>query len=140
MKAVLWFRVAAALMLLFAAGHTYGFLTFRPTSGEGQAVWSQMNSVHFSDPKGHGSYSYGNFYTGFGLSITAAMIFTAWLLWVLAYLAKQGTPGVGTIAWGMFVWQLAGIFLSVRYFAVGPAVFSVVVAICLGLGAISIRP
>jgi hypothetical protein len=133
MKAVLWFRTAAVLTVLFAAGHTYGFLTFRPATAEGQAVWAEMNGVHFTD--GHGNYSYGNFYIGFGLSITAAMLFTAWLAWTLGSQAKSGAQGVRTIAWGMFVWQLAGIVLSVRYFALVPALLSVLVSVCLGLGA-----
>jgi hypothetical protein len=96
-----------------------------------------MNGVHFSD--GHGNYSYGDFYVGFGLSITAAMLFTAWLLWMLGSMARSDAPGVRTIAWGVFVWQLVGIVLSLRYFSVAPAVFSVIEVVCIGLGAISVR-
>ncbi len=137
MKAVLWFRAAAVIFVLFAVGHTVGFLTFRPATAEGQAVWSQMNGVHFSD--GHGTYSYGNFYIGFGLSVTATMLFSAWLAWMLDSLAKRGAQGGRTIAWGMFAWQLVGIVLAVRYFALVPALFSVVVVVCLGLGAMSMQ-
>ena len=81
MRPIVWFRVTAVLFLLFAAGHTFGFLTFRPPSVEGQNVWTAMNNVRFT--LGSSTYSYGNFYLGFGLIITAFQLFVAWLSWVL---------------------------------------------------------
>jgi hypothetical protein len=100
-------------------------------------VWATMNSVHFTD--GHGTFTYGNFYTGFGLSITAAMVFTAWLLWMLGSWAHEESTVARSIAWGVFVWQLVGIVLSVRYFSVAPALFSVLEVVCVGLGAGCVR-
>ncbi len=38
MSPTLLYRIAAALLLLFAAGHTLGFLAFKPPSPEGLAV------------------------------------------------------------------------------------------------------
>jgi len=38
MRPTLLLRIAAIVNLLFAAGHTIGFLSFRPTSTEGQAA------------------------------------------------------------------------------------------------------
>ncbi len=35
MKATVWFRVSAIVLLFFAAGHTFGFLTFKPPTAEG---------------------------------------------------------------------------------------------------------
>jgi hypothetical protein len=137
MRAVVWLRVAAVLMVLFAAGHTYGFLTFRPQAAEGRAVWDAMNSVHFSESGS--TISYGEFYKGFGLSITASQIFVAWLAWLLASMAKRGSTDVRMIAWGLFVLQCVGFVLSVRYFGVGPAVFTAVAAACFLMGAVSLR-
>jgi hypothetical protein len=56
------YRIAAVLFVLFAVGHTYGFLSLRAPSAEGRAVFDAMNMVHFQ-VRG-ASYSYGAFYRG----------------------------------------------------------------------------
>jgi hypothetical protein len=133
---VLWFRITAVLMLLFAIGHTLGFLAFRPSAAEGQAVWASMNNVHITE---HGSiFTYGGFYRGFGLSLSAFQLFFAWLAWILASMARQRAPGIRAIAWGMFAVMLAEIVLSLRYFSVEPAIFSVISALCFAMAAISV--
>jgi len=138
MKPVLWFRIAAGLMLLFAIGHTIGFLTFQPPSVEGQNVWKAMNAVHFS--VGSSSFSYGDFYKGFGLFITAFQLFAVWLAWSLGSMARRGAPGVRMIAWGMSILQLVSLALSLRYFSAGPAVLSGLTAASLIIAAISSSP
>ena len=137
MKATTWFRITAVLMLLFAAGHTFGFLSFRATTDEGRAVFDAMNRVHFSE--GHSTFSYGEFYRGFGLSITVSQLFFAWLAWTLAWMSKEGAAGVKDIAWGMVVLQLVGVLLSAKYFATIPALFSLMAAGCFAMGAMSVR-
>jgi hypothetical protein len=136
-KARLWFRVSAVVLLLFAIGHTFGFLAFRPPSAAGQAVWSAMNNVRFSD--GGSTFSYGEFYRGFGLSISASQLFFAGLAWLLASMAQRDPESARLIAWAMVVLQVVGLVLSLRYFGVAPALFSVVSSLCLGMGALSIR-
>lgn len=74
-KAATWFRITSVLLLLFAAGHTFGFLTFRPATAEGQAVWAAMNGVRFA--AGHGTSSYRGFYVGFGLFVSSFYVFEA---------------------------------------------------------------
>jgi hypothetical protein len=137
-KPVLWFRLAAGLMLLFAVGHTIGFLTFQAPSVEGQNVWKAMNTVRFS--VGSSTFSYGDFYTGFGLFITAFQLFAAWLAWTLGSMARRGAPGVRTIACGMSILQFVSLALSLRYFSTGPAVLSGLTAACLIIAAISSSP
>jgi hypothetical protein len=136
-KARVWFRISAVLLLLFAVGHTFGFLAFRPPTAAGQAVWSAMNNVRFSD--GGSTFSYGEFYRGFGLSISASQLFTAWLAWLLGSMPQRDPQSARLIAWAMVVLQLFGFGLSLKYFSVIPALFSVVGALCLGMGALSIR-
>jgi hypothetical protein len=136
-KARLWFRISAVVLLLFAIGHTFGFLAFHSPTAAGQAVWSAMNNVRFSD--GGSSFSYGEFYRGFGLSISASQLFFAWLAWLLASMAERDPQSARLIAWGMVGLQLVGLVLSLRYFGVAPALFSVVSSLCLGMGALSIR-
>ena len=125
------------LMVLFAAGHTFGFLTFDPGTAEGRAVLAAMRGTHFS--VGSSTFSYGEFYLGFGLFITVFDLFAAWLAWQLGSMARRGVRDAGTIAWGMVVLQVAGMGLAWRYFSVVPAVLSLVTAVTLAMGAVSMR-
>jgi hypothetical protein len=137
MKPVVWFRITAVVILLFAVGHTFGFLAFRPSTTEGRAVWLVMNSVRFAE--GHSTFSYGGFYVGFGLFITAFQLFAAWFAWLLGSMAQESAPRVCAIAWGMFTLQLVEIGLSLRYFSGGPAVLSAMAAASLAMAAVSHR-
>jgi hypothetical protein len=136
-KARLWFRISAVILLLFAIGHTVGFLSFRPPTAGAQAVWAAMNNQRFS--AAGSTFSYGEFYRGFGLSITASQLFYAWLAWLLATMAQRDPVSARLIAWAMVGLQLVGLVLSLTYFSVGPALLSVVSALCLTMGALSIR-
>ena len=57
------YRISAVMFVLFAVGHTAGFLRFHPASPEGLAVQESMSSVHFN---------FG------GASVTWADLYTAW--------------------------------------------------------------
>ena len=118
--------MAAVLFVFFALGHTYGFLSLRVPSAEGRAVFDGMNNVHFTI-RGT-SYSYGNFYRGFGLSCTVSMLFSAFLAWHLGELARTVPQAIGALGWVFFVVQLAGLVLSLKYFGLPPAIFSALAA------------
>jgi hypothetical protein len=135
MKAATWFRITCAVMLLFAAGHTFGFLTFRPATAEGQAVWAAMNSVHFAAK--HGTYSYGGFYLGFGLFVSSFYVFEAWLVWFLGRMAERGVAETRAMAWGLCALQIVGAGLSVRYFAAPQVGLSLLAALCLGMAGLA---
>ena len=129
MSARLAYRIAAVLLVLFAALHTVGFLGFRPPTAEGAAVLESMNRVHFA-VKG-AEFSYGGFYVGFGLSVTAYLLFSAYLAWWLSGV-KQSVGGLGWVFCGV---QAVSLVLSYIYFSAAPAAFSGVVAGLLGWGA-----
>ena len=137
MRAVWWFRAAALIFLIFAAGHSFGFLSFRPPTAEGLAVWTAMNDVHFT--VGHTSYSYAGFYIGFGLFVTAADLFLAWLAWQLGSMARRGSTETRAIAWALAVLQLVSAGLCVRYFSVVQVLLPLLTAGCLVVGALSLR-
>jgi hypothetical protein len=132
MKSTILFRIAAVLFVLFALGHTFGFLSFKPPTQEGQAVLESMNSVHF-EMNGK-IFSYGGFYRGFGLSATASMLFEAFLAWYLGRMARRGSPEVKAIGWAFFVWQIVGVVLAWMYFGIPPMVLSVLVMGLIGAG------
>ena len=131
MKATILFRITAALFLLFAAGHTFGFLSFKPQTQEALAVRDAMNNVHFEE---EGKiFGYGGWYRGFGLSATASMIFEAFLAWHLGSMARRGAHDVKTIGWALFVWQLPGLVLAWIYFGIEPMILSALVTILIGI-------
>ncbi len=132
MKATLFYRTAAVLLLLFALGHTFGFLRFTPTTTEGRAVQSAMNNVRLVT---NADFTYGKFYTGFGLFATAYLLFSAFLAWYLGGLTSKHPESVGALGWSFFATQLACLVLSWMYFSAVPATLSAVVAVCLGSAA-----
>jgi len=119
--------------VLFALGHTYGFLRFRPSSAEGRAVYESMNSVHLV-VRGQ-DYTYGGFYRGFGLSATISLLFWAFLCWYLGELARTNPAVIGALGWAFFAAQVAGAVLGFLYFGPPARVLSLLVALLVGLAA-----
>ncbi len=129
MTARLPYRIAAVTFLLFAAGHTFGFLSFKPSSAEGLAVLDAMNGVRF-DFNG-ASRTYGGFYTGFGLQVTAYLVFGAYLAWHLGNVAVTFPKAIGLLAWAFAAVQLAVLILSGLYFFLVPTVLCAIIFACL---------
>jgi hypothetical protein len=115
------YRIAAIVLVLFAAGHTFGFLNFKPSTDAGLAVREAMHSVPLMPGR---SYTYEGFYKGFGLFITAEMLFAAFVAWHL------GAHSGGALGWALAALQLASLVLSVVYFAPVTWIFSAVVLVC----------
>ena len=130
MTATLLYRIAAFVLVLFAAGHTLGFIKFKPPTPEGVAVQQSMDQVRFQ--LGSKSYSYGDFYRGFGLFCTAYLLFAAFLAWHMGEMARNTPQAIGALGWVFFALQVAGIVLSWKYFVPPPAIFSAVLAILTG--------
>jgi hypothetical protein len=126
------FRIAAVVFLIFAIGHTAGFLTFRPATAEGQAVWRAMNDVRFgASASDIARFSYGNFYVGFGLSITALQLFQGYLSWLCGNMAARGLRESRMIGAGLAALQVVGTVLGFKYFSIAPAIFSIALALLL---------
>ena len=133
MNSTLLYRIAAVLLVLFAVGHTLGFMTFKPHSTEGMAVREAMTTVHF-EFRGK-EYSYGNFYRGFGLTVTAYLLFSAFLAWYLGDVAARAPAVMVSLAWAFVGVQMVCLGLSVLYFFLVPALFSGVIVICFAWAA-----
>src|ERR1700683_2263963 len=86
MRAKILYRIAAVLLSLFAALHTIGF---RQTdlAWKVNGLIASMQSIHF-DVQGL-NRTYWDFYTGFGLFVTAFLLFAAALAWQLSRLAAE---------------------------------------------------
>jgi hypothetical protein len=128
MKASLFYRIAAVLLLLFAAGHTLGFRQSDPSWGV-ETLLGSMRSIHF-DLQGF-SRTYWDFFTAFGLFFSVFLLFAAVLAWVLAGLPAETLVRVRSIAWALAISFVAVTALSWRYAFTTPIVFSVLITVCL---------
>jgi hypothetical protein len=133
MNAPSLYRIASVLLLLFALGHTVGFLKFKPPTPEGIAVRDSMRSMHF-EVRGR-NYSYGGFYLGFGLFNSAYLLFSAMLAWHLANLASRMPQAIGAVGWGLCLVMVASLALCWAYFNPIAVGFSAVLAVSLGWAA-----
>ena len=84
---------------------------------------------------GSGTFTYGGFYVGFGLYVSAYLLFSAFLAWHLGGLAAGSPQAIGALGWAFFALQLASLVLSWIYFAAVPTLFSGLVAACVGWAA-----
>lgn len=136
MSAKTLYRSAAVLFVLFATGHTFGFLRFKPPTAAALAVHDAMTNVHFQ--VGHASFTYGGFFTFFGLYITLYLLFSSFLSWQLAAMADDAPRSARRLAWAFCGVQVAGLILSLIYFAAPPAVMSGLLVVCLGWAALKV--
>src|SRR5580658_9102519 len=128
MKARILHRIASVLLLLFAAGHTFGFRQNDPEWGA-DAVLGSMRSVHF-DAQGF-TRTYWDFFSAFGLFFSVFLLFAAVLAWLLAGLPAETLARVRSIAWALAICFVAIPALSWRFAFTTPLVFSSLITLCL---------
>lgn len=127
MKAWIWLRGLAGILVFFTVSHTIGFMA-PPHGGPQAAVFDAMTRVHF--PVMGFDRSYGDFYRGFGLFVSVEFL----LLAVMAMQAsrvgrrdpRQALPMVYTLEAGC----VATAVLSCVYFFAAPIVVSFVAVVC----------
>jgi hypothetical protein len=134
---VVCYGAACLLLLVFAALHTFGFLFFVAPTPQGVGVFAAMNSTHFAIDGT--DYSYGAFYRGFGLMITADQVFLAALAALLAVRARTAPRETIAPALLALALQLGGAALAWLYFGPPPMVFSLVIALLFASGALLAR-
>lgn len=133
MSATLAYRIASILLVIFAAGHSYGFLKFKPSTPEAVAVRAGMDKVRFL--LGGSEASYGGFYTGFGLTITVYLLFCAFLAWHLGAIAHDHAGAIGILGWVFVLVQFIVLVLSWIYFSAPPVILSALITACLAWAA-----
>jgi hypothetical protein len=130
-------RISSVILFLFALGHTIGFQTFRPTSQPALDVMQAMRSVPFAF--GSATVHWMDLYVGFGLDISVAGFFFAVVAWRLSSATPAEASLARSIAWLLCATQVASIVLSLRYFGVIQAAFSVVSTAALAWSAIRLN-
>jgi hypothetical protein len=134
-SAKLPFRLAAGIFFLFAVGHTAGFLRFKPVSEAGQSVLDQMMRVSFDF--GGTQATWWGLYKGFGLSISASLLFFAIVVWRFSNSVTD--PSLAkTFAWLLCLTQLVNMAVCLAYFGPVQAAFTAASAACLAWGALAV--
>jgi len=128
MKASLFYRIAAVLLLLFAAGHTLGFRQSDPTWGVDTLLGS-MRSIHF-DVQGF-SRTYWDLFVAAGFSVGVLYLFAGVLTWQLGGLPTATLALMRGTAWAFALCFAAITVVSWRYLFIVPTAFSIVITLCL---------
>jgi hypothetical protein len=128
MKASMFYRSAAVLLLLFAVGHTLGFRQSDPTWGV-DALLGSMRSIHF-DVQGF-NRTYWDLFVAAGLSVGVFYLFAAILAWQLGGLPVATLAHMRGTAWAFALSFAAITVVSWRYLFVLPVVFSIAITGCL---------
>ena len=126
------YRIAAVLLLLFAAGHTLGFRQSDPTWGVDSLLFS-MRSLHF-DVQGF-NRSYWDLFEAAGFSVGVFYLFAAILAWQLGGLPAASLARMRGTLWAFAVCFAAITVVSWRFLFILPIAFSIVITICLTVAA-----
>src|SRR5579871_5565110 len=128
MRASLFYRVAAVLLLLFAAGHTFGFRQSDPSWGV-DALLGSMRSIHFQ-VQGF-SRSYWDLFVAAGFSVGVFYFFAAILAWQFGRVSAETLAQMRGAMWAFAVCFDAITVVSWRYLFILPFVFSMAISVCL---------
>jgi hypothetical protein len=128
MKASLFYRIAAVLLLLFAVSHTLGFRVSDPTWGI-DALLGSMRSIHF-DVQGF-NRTYWDFFVGAGFSVGVFYLFAAILAWQLGGLPAGTLALMRGTTWAFALCFAAIAVVSWRYLFIIPVAFSIAITVCL---------
>ena len=126
MKASMFYRIAAVLLLLLDAGHTSGFPWSDPKWG---VDLGSMRSTHFYI-MGF-SRTYWDFYVGFGLFVSAFLLLAVVLAWQLGGLPPESLALMRGTARAFALCFAAITVVSWRYLFIIPIAFSIVITLCL---------
>src|SRR5262245_28144811 len=128
MKASVLYRVAAVLLLLFAASHTLGFSQSDP-AWVIDALLSSMRSIHF-DMLGF-DRTYWDFFLAAGFSVGVLYLFAAVLAWQLGGLPAATLALMRGTTWAFALCFAAITVVSWRYLFIIPIAFSILITLCL---------
>jgi hypothetical protein len=128
MKASTLYRIAAVLLVFFAAGHTIGFRQSDPEWGV-DALLSSMRSIHF-DMQGF-DRTYWDLFVAAGFCVAVFYLFAAILAWQLGGLPTATLALMRGTTWAFALCFAAITVVSLIYLFLIPIVFSIVITLCL---------
>jgi hypothetical protein len=128
MKASMFYRIAAVLLLLFAVGHTLGFRQSDSAWGV-DAMLASMRAIHFN-VQGF-NRTYWDLFQAAGFSVGVFFLFSAILAWQLGGLPPATLGLMRGTAWAFALCFAVITVLSWRFLFLLPIGFSVVITLCL---------
>jgi hypothetical protein len=129
MKGWIWLRGLAAVLALFALGHTLGTVAPHVTRGPQQAaVVEAMQTFRF--PIMGFSRTYWDFYRGFAFVISVQLVVMTIVAWQLSVLGKSNPRAALPMAVTLQIGCVGLAILSWMFFFGGPIVTSVAAVIC----------
>lgn len=128
MKASVFYRIAAVLLLLLAAGHTLGFRQSETAWGV-DALLSSMRSIHF-DVQGF-NRTYWDLFVAAGFSVGVFFLFSAILAWQLSGLPAATLSLMRSTTWAFALCFAAITVVSLRHLFIVPIAFSILITLCL---------
>ena len=127
------YRIAAVLLVLYAAGHTVGFRQVDPAWGV-DAPLTALRGTSFA-VQGMPGRTYWGFFVGFGLFVSVMILFAAVVAWQLGSVPADVLRSLGLIRWSFAIAFVVNTYFAWHYFFVAPVVFSVLVTVALLAGA-----
>jgi hypothetical protein len=137
MKAAIFVRMAAGLVLLHAVLHTVGGLFGKVPAGPAAVAVAAMKAnpfVVFGNTR-----TFWDFYMGFGLGVTIFLTMEAVVLWLLAPLTVAYGEKLRPVLTAFAIGYLVFAVNSYRYFFLGPVVAEVLIAGCLFAAVATLR-
>ncbi len=128
MKSSILYRLASALLIMFAAGHTLGFHQVEP-DWHVDALATSMKSVHF-DMLGT-QRSFWDLFLALGYSLGLFYLFSAILAWQLAALPTETLARLRVTLWAFALTYLAVLAVSCLWLFAIPIAFAGAVTLCL---------
>lgn len=138
MKAPLFLRFASVLAIIFCAGHTVGGVLSKPPSGSKQAFLVQFMKANPFDVMGN-MRTYWDLNLGYGLLISVVLFIHSLLFWQLATLVKGDGMRLRPLLALFFLEFAAQAPIAARYFFLGPAIISALIAVCLAIAFFTVR-
>src|SRR4051812_909991 len=117
MKASVFYRIAAALLLVFAVGHTLGFRQSDP-QWRVDALLGSMQSIHFQ-VQGF-NRTYWDLFLAAGFSLGVFYLFAAVLAWQLGRLPAETLATMRVTAWAFALCFATITVVSWRYLFILP--------------------
>ena len=132
MLPVILYRISAVVLLLFAAGHQFGFRYVDPRWNADAAV-AAMRDVRF--PVQGFQRTYWEFFSGFGFFVTVLLLFSAVFAWQVGGLSSDVRQTLAPVRWAFAIAYVIIAALTWRYFFMAPAILATLVALLLAVAA-----
>lgn len=129
MKASIWLRILAVLLVILAVGHTIGTAAPKVTRGAPEAaVFAAMQDFRF--PIMGFQRSYWDFQRGFALIISVLLVMMAAISWQLGSISEQSPRLAMSMAITLLLGCVGLLILSWIFFFGAPIVTSVLCVVC----------